>query len=81
VADCFLCCVRLGYVLLFSDCVQGQMSHFEAADGCGKLVRLSAFGFRRSAFEVQLSGFRHSTLGYLRCRTVGNFSWNGFYHP
>jgi hypothetical protein len=59
VADRFLHCFRLGYVLLFSDCVQGQMSHFEAADGCGKLVRLSAFGFRLSAF-----GSRLSTVGF-----------------
>jgi hypothetical protein len=66
VADRFLHCFRLGYVLLFSDCVQGQMSHFEAADGCGKLVRLSAFGFRLAAFDGRLLRFSFRGSGTVR---------------
>jgi hypothetical protein len=34
-ADCFLHCFRLDYVLLFSDCAQVQMSHVGPVDGCG----------------------------------------------
>jgi hypothetical protein len=38
VTDSFLRCFRLGYVLLFSGCAQGQMSHGEAVDVCGNLA-------------------------------------------
>ena len=39
-ADLFLHCFRLGYVLLFCDCVQGQMSHIRAVEICGNHFRL-----------------------------------------
>ena len=41
-ADFFLHCFRLGYVLLFCDCAQGRMPHISAVDACGKL----AVGYR-----------------------------------
>ena len=62
-ADFFLHCFRLGYVLLFCDCAQGRMSHISAVDACGKL----AVGYRFNEADLWTTqGPSTACIGSLR---------------
>ena len=63
-ADSCVYCFRFGYVLLFSVCAQGQMSHVGAVDVCGK----------------RASGVRHQDAHTPKRSDRGDFSLNGSFH-
>jgi hypothetical protein len=67
VADSFLRCFRLGYVLLFCDCAQGQMSHIRAVE-----ILLSASGsIKQTRGRHRVPRLRASVRCALGCTPLG----------